>query len=176
MRQTIFFAVIVLIQFLCALFFVSDILLTALNIRATPIPWHIRELLEIGASVGLILGVVVGGIILSNTLNKSRKSEEKLRLVSAAFMDVVAEKFVEWRLTAAEKDVALFLLKGMSTHEIAVLRQTSEGTVKAQTNAIYRKSGVTGRPQLFSLFIDDLMDDVALPKKLEQVKVTYAAK
>jgi DNA-binding CsgD family transcriptional regulator len=45
----------------------------------------------------------------------------------------------------------------MSTQEIAELRQTSEGTVKAQTNAIYRKAGVSGRPQLLSLFIDELM-------------------
>mgnify|MGYP001601573312 FL=1 len=174
MRQTIFFAVIVIVQFFCALFFVSDILLTVLNIRATPIAWHIRELLEIGASIGLILGVIVGGVALSRTLQKSRESEEKLRLVSAAFMDVVDEKFGEWSLTAAEKDVALFLLKGMSTQEISDLRQTSEGTVKAQTNAIYRKAEVTGRPQLLSLFIDDLMDDVSLPAKSEAM--TYAAK
>ena len=60
--------------------------------------------------------------------------------------------------------MALFAIKGMSTQEIASLRATSEGTVKAQTNAIYRKAGVTGRPQLLSLFIDDLMDDEALPR------------
>ena len=39
------------------------------------------------------------------------------------------------------------------------MRGTSEGTVKAQTNAIYRKAGVTGRPQLLSLFIDELMGE-----------------
>ncbi len=57
--------------------------------------------------------------------------------------------------------MALFAIKGMSTQEIATLRWTSEGTVKAQTNAIYRKAGVTGRPQLLSLFIEDLMDDTS---------------
>jgi hypothetical protein len=31
--------------------------------------------------------------------------------------------------------------------------------VKAQTNAIYRKAGVTGRSQLLSLFIDEMMRD-----------------
>jgi len=59
----------------------------------------------------------------------------------------------------SEKDVALFAIKGMSTAEIATMRSTSEGTVKAQTNAIYRKAGVTGRSQLLSLFIEDLMRD-----------------
>ena len=43
--------------------------------------------------------------------------------------------------------------------------------MKAQTNAIYRKAGVSGRPQLLSLFIDDLMrDDVT-----EQVRPKSAA-
>jgi DNA-binding NarL/FixJ family response regulator len=53
----------------------------------------------------------------------------------------------------------------MSTAEIATLRNTSEGTVKAQTNAIYRKAGVTGRPQLLSLFIEDLMRSDPAPAK-----------
>jgi len=51
----------------------------------------------------------------------------------------------------------------MSTQEIASLRGTAGGTVKAQTNAIYRKAGVTGRSQLLSLFIEDLMDEDMLP-------------
>ena len=55
--------------------------------------------------------------------------------------------------------MALFAIKGLSTAEIAALRQTSEGTVKAQTNAIYRKAGVSGRSQLLSVFIEDLMRD-----------------
>ena len=57
--------------------------------------------------------------------------------------------------------MALFAIKGMSVPEIARLRQTSEGTVKAQTAAIYRKAGVSGRPQLLSLFIEDMMGEGA---------------
>ena len=67
------------------------------------------------------------------------------------------DRFETWALTPAERDVALFAIKGMSTGEIAKLRATSEGTVKAQTNAIYRKAGVSGRPQLLSLFIEELL-------------------
>ena len=146
------------IQLFCAVFFVSDIVMTILGVRASPIAWHMRELLEIGAAIGLILGVLLGVVVLYRAMKRSNESEERLRLLSSAFMDVVDEKFAEWTLTAAEKDVALFLLKGMSTQEISDLRQTSEGTVKAQTNAIYRKADVTGRPQFLSLFIDDLME------------------
>ncbi|MBL9053073.1 MAG: helix-turn-helix transcriptional regulator, partial [Tabrizicola sp.] len=85
------------------------------------------------------------------------RAEERLRRASGAFAELLQERFAEWGLTASERDVALFAIKGMSTAEIAGLRSTSEGTVKAQTNAIYRKAGVSGRSQLLSLFIDDLM-------------------
>ena len=84
-------------------------------------------------------------------------------------MELLEERFAEWGLTPAESDVALFAIKGMTTAEIASLRKTSEGTVKAQTNAIYRKAGVSGRSQLLSLFIEDLMrDDGTLRVKLAQ--------
>lgn len=118
-----------------------------------------REALEIGAAVGLVLGVVVGGLMLRRALRDRHRAEEQLRRASGAFADLLQERFEEWGLTPSEKHVALFAIKGMSTAEIAQLRSTSEGTVKAQTNAIYRKAGVTGRPQLLSLFIEDLMRD-----------------
>ena len=54
--------------------------------------------------------------------------------------------------------MAWFTIKGLPIAEIARLRQTSEGTVKAQSNAIYRKAGVNGRTQLLSLFLEDLID------------------
>ena len=42
---------------------------------------------------------------------------------------------------------------------VSDLQATSEGTVKAQMNAIYRSARVSGRSQLLSLFIDDLIRD-----------------
>lgn len=146
-----------LIQALCAFFFVSDILSSVLGIRTTPISWEMRELVEIGAAVGLVLGVALGAVLLRRTLRERNQAEARLRRASVAFMDLLQERFAEWGLTPSERDVALFAIKGMSTSEIAALRTTSEGTVKAQTNAIYRKAGVSGRSQLLSLFIDDLM-------------------
>jgi DNA-binding CsgD family transcriptional regulator len=145
-------------QALCAFFFVSDILSSVLGLRATPISWQARELLELGAAVGLVLGSVMGALALRRTLRERNLARESLRRASGAFMELLAERFADWGLTPAEQDVALFAIKGLSTAEIAALRATSEGTVKAQTNAIYRKAGVTGRPQLLSLFIEDLIN------------------
>lgn len=147
--------VVVVVQLLCAIFFVSQILASVLGVA--PISWQLHELIEVGAALGLLLGVGLGWIVLRRTLARNIAVEDQLRLASGAFMEVLEERFSKWELTPAERDVALFAIKGMSTQEIATLREVSEGTVKAQTNAIYRKAGVAGRTQLLSLFIDDLM-------------------
>lgn len=155
---------IVLVQAVCAIFFVSDILSSVLGLRSHPIAWEMRELIEIGASVGLLLGLGLGAVALFGALRRSRRAERRLRAASGAFMELLEEQFDAWALTPAERDVALFCVKGLSTAEIAGLRKTSEGTVKAQTAAIYRKAGVSGRPQLLSLFIEDLMGEALLPE------------
>ncbi len=157
-------AVVFIIQAFCAIFFVSDILTSVLGLQSAPLSWRVRELLELGAAVGLILGLILGAVLLFRALRERNLAQEKLRRASGAFLDLLEENFSEWALSPAERDVALFAIKGMSTAEIAVLRRTSEGTVKAQTNAIYRKAGVTGRPQLLSLFIEDLMRDDVVPR------------
>ncbi|MBU9699023.1 helix-turn-helix transcriptional regulator [Rhodobacteraceae bacterium HSP-20] len=152
-------AAVLVVQALCAVFFVSDILSSLLGIYTRPLAWEIRELLEILAATGLILGLLLGAVMFQRIMRERNVAQERLRRASGAFMDLLEERFTEWALTPAERDVALFAIKGLSTSEIATLRATSEGTVKAQTNAIYRKAGVSGRPQLLSLFIDDLMRD-----------------
>lgn len=159
MGSRIILVAVFFLQAFSAFFFVSDIALGVLGFRAQPISWQTRELLEIGAAVGLLLGFFFGAVVLAYTLRRTRLAEAKLRVASGAFMELLRERFGEWELTPAEQDVALFSIKGLSIQEIATLRNTSEGTVKAQTNAIYRKAGVSGRPQLLSLFIDDLMTD-----------------
>lgn len=146
---------IVLVQLFCAIFFVSQILSSVFGVA--PISWQLYELIELGAALGLLLGVGFGWVVLRRTMARNVVVEDQLRVASGAFMDVLEERFATWKLTPAERDVALFAIKGMSTQEIAGLRNVSEGTVKAQTNAIYRKAGVAGRTQLLSLFIDDLM-------------------
>lgn len=150
---------ILVVQIVCAAFFVSGILFSILGVQVAPFSWRFMELVEIGAAIGLLLGVGLGAFLLRASLRRTRAVEKALRMASGAFMDLVQERFREWNLTPAEGDVALFALKGFTIAEIAGLRDTSEGTVKAQTNAIYRKAGVNGRPQLLSLFVEDLMAD-----------------
>jgi DNA-binding CsgD family transcriptional regulator len=157
-----FMRIIVLLQVVFSIFFLSDILANIIGLRSKPISWRARELIEIGAALGLILGALLGAIALVRSNARTKRVEAQLRAAAGAFADLVDERFNDWGLTPAEFDVAWFAMKGMSTQEIAALRDTSEGTVKAQSNAIYRKAGVSGRYQLLSLFVDELMNEAAV--------------
>lgn len=66
-------------------------------------------------------------------------------------------QLTRWNLTAAEKEVALLLLKGLSLKEIADVRSVSEKTARTQSFSIYAKSGLNGRAQLSAFFLEDLM-------------------
>ena len=140
--------------YLCDVLFVDD---PIFYFRICPLQLHIYELVEIGAAVGLFLGVLFGVLLLRKMMVRNTHIEDQLRLASGAFMEVLDEYFTAWGLTLAERDVALFAIKGMSTSEMADLRDVSEGTIKAQTNAIYCKANVLSRTQLLSLFIDELI-------------------
>jgi DNA-binding CsgD family transcriptional regulator len=159
MRGRLAFGAVLLIQVLCASVFMADLLSSALPFIPAPTGWRGRELIEILAAIGLLTGIALSAVLISRTAGQRNRAEESLRRASGAFVTLLEERFGEWGLTAAERDVSIFLIKGMNTAEIATLRATSEGTVKSQTNAIYRKAGVTGRQQLLSLFIEDLIGD-----------------
>lgn len=155
-QKKLILALVMAVQVACTLFFVAGVLKDSLGMDGALL-FKNRMAAQVGAAIGLSLGVAMGWIALRRSLRYSRLVEEKLRVASGAFMELLSDRFDQWGLTPAERDVALFALKGLSTHDIAEMRHTSEGTVKAQSNAIYRKAGVSGRPQLMSLFIDDLM-------------------
>ena len=69
----------------------------------------------------------------------------------------IERQFKRWNLSAAEAEIGLFLLKGLSLKEIATIRETSERTVREQARALYRKSGLSGRSSLSAFFLEDLL-------------------
>jgi len=88
----------------------------------------------------------------------SKKSSEELNKAKRDFGIVISKQFSIWRLTQSESDVALFLLKGFNTKEIANLRGTSEKTTRNQLSSIYLKAEVSGKQALIAWFIDDLLN------------------
>lgn len=69
----------------------------------------------------------------------------------------IGEQFEAWGLTAAEREVALLLLKGHSHKAIAKQTGRSPQTVRQHAAAVYRKADLTGRAELAAFFLEDLM-------------------
>jgi len=63
----------------------------------------------------------------------------------------------KWGLSPAEREIALFLLKGYTTKEIAHHLGKSERTVRQHCSAVYKKSGIAGRAELSAFFLEDLL-------------------
>lgn len=146
------------LQGFCALFFLADVVFDLMGFE-NALGGVEHHSLELAAVVALGLGVVVTALELRKVQRRQRRIARQLRAASGAFWELMEEYFDDWSLTPSERDVAVLAIKGLSIAEIAGIRQTKAGTIKAQCNAIYAKAGVTGRPQLLSLFIEELMGE-----------------
>ncbi len=147
----------VIIQCLCAVAVVANLVVSVLGHDGAAGNWRLREALEISAALGLIIGTVLGIRAVMSAHRNQKTAETALRAASGAFAAAVDDRFKQAKLTRAEHEVAWFIVKGFSIKEAADLRGTSEGTIKSQCNAIYRKLDVTGRAQLLSVLVEDIL-------------------
>lgn len=140
--------------------------------------WHV--VIEAGAGLAALFGIfyfLKDSFNLKHRLSDSLSENIKLKKEAHDWKQE-AQKYIEglsqsidlqltkWQLSAAEKEVALLLLKGLSLKEIADIRQTSEKTTRAQSMSIYSKSGLSGRSELAAFFLEDLL----LPQRINNSK------
>ena len=131
--------------------------------------WHIiiESIIALSALFGIYY-LMQGHYRLLRNFEKEQKFSAELekealrwKKISGSYLkglsNEIDKQLTSWGLTKAEKDVAFFLLKGLSIKEIAALRYTSVKTVRTQTNAIYAKSGLSGRSELSAFFLEDLL-------------------
>jgi len=120
---------------------------------------HVWEVLIIGL---LLATIIVIGIEAFRLSEQNKTLEENRDRASKAFRDLLDEYFNRWGFSGAEREVTQLILKGCTIAEIAEIRGAAEGTIKAQTNAIYRKSGYANKTQLLSAFLEDLTDGASV--------------
>lgn len=75
----------------------------------------------------------------------------------------IEAQFSRWHLTDAEREVALLLLKGLSSKQIAAVRAVSERTIHEQARSVHAKAGLTGRAALSAFFLEDLLAPIEDP-------------
>lgn len=81
----------------------------------------------------------------------------EVRDLARGLSEAIDRQLESWQLTAAEKDVALLLLKGLSMKEVAGVRGASERTVRKQAQAVYAKAGLSNRAELSAFFLEDIL-------------------
>jgi DNA-binding CsgD family transcriptional regulator len=146
------------------------------DLRAGTSPGHIAievtaMLVALGGAVALwrrLLGAGRRARALESTLSVARSELSRARADLAGFRSeseaamrglgaAIDRQFERWDLSSAEREVALLLLKGLASKEVAGVRGTSERTVRQQALSVYRKAGLAGRAELAAFFLEDLL-------------------
>jgi DNA-binding CsgD family transcriptional regulator len=134
-------------------------------------------LLTIGSAVGVALLVQrtqaqhEEQIALLRDLEIARAEGEdwrrKVQSHLAGLKGAMDKQFEAWGMTAAEREVGLLILKGLSHKEIAALRATTDATVRQQAQAIYRKANLPGKTAFSAYFLEDLF----VPEAIEDDRI-----
>lgn len=159
-RRATTLAVIIIAQALCALFFLSDVIADFAEGGHLD---SVHLVAETIVTVALTVGVIYLMLELRQLLVRMDHMEIGLRAARGEMVEVIRVFFDRWKLSPAERDVALFLIKGLDNGAIASLRGTAKGTIRAQSTAIYAKAGVVNRAQLVSVFLEELLANDEVP-------------
>jgi DNA-binding NarL/FixJ family response regulator len=151
------------VQLVCAVFFVADAAQDFME-EGGGGQIDIHLLIETAATLSLLAAIWFEARLLRDLWHRKASLEKSLADASGEVHAVIVEQFAEWDLSPAETDIAMLLVKGLGTQDIAGIRGSAEGTIKAHFNAIFRKAGVHSRTELLSVLIDRL-----LGKRLENV-------
>lgn len=122
------------------------------------VPWSVMEVIEVTASIGMLLGVFSTFALVSQGQRRIQDVEMKVEAASGEFNNYLKSQFEEWGLSPTEKNITILVIKGFSNQEIADLRGTSESTVKSQMSSIFRKSNTSSRNQLVTWMLEDVID------------------
>ena len=155
-RRLLFVISVTLLQMLAAGFFVADSLVDT-QLPAAQLPSDMSWF-EAGIAAALFVGVLLGALQTRRLLHEAGERERIITVAQGAVAQVISQRFYEWALTAAESDVALFALKGCTIAEIARMRGSAEGTIRAQLSQVYAKAGVSSQALLMATLIDELIE------------------
>ena len=153
---------------------------------------NISTLLDVTVEVVTLSCVLRAAYIASRMLKREHDSNTKLKQnlieskqdalhlqakVNDYILDFQQQLLIqldEWNLSKSEKEIAILLLKGKSSKDIATIRRTSERTIRNQCQAIYAKSGLAGRNEIAPFFFTELLKNIKLEDLSEANSHIYA--
>lgn len=162
---------LVAIQAFCIAVFLVDVGYEAHQALVSPQQRGFGRIAHVASEGVALVFLVFGYVIAHAQLLRVRqaKAENKRLLMSlrGQFDTLIMGQFAKWSLSKAESDIALLSLRGMKICEIARMRATAEGTIKAQLSAVYHKSGLGSRTELLAYFMDEFLDFSANPFQMD---------
>ncbi len=150
------------------------VLLLTLEIVTEGDELELFDVLVDAVAILLTIGAAVGVALLAQRMHSQH--EEKLALIRdleiaraegedwrnkvqshlAGIRIEMEKQFEEWGMTAAEQEIGMLILKGLTHKEVASLRGTTEATVRQQAQSIYQKSNLPGKTAFSAYFLEDL--------------------
>lgn len=156
------------------------VVLMTLEVVTEDDPFDLADFLGDALQTALIVAAATGVSMLTGRFERERDEKVTLRRdlemakkegaawreqaqgYVAGLGEEIEKQFETWKLTAAEREIGLLMLKGFSHGEISSLRGTTEATVRHQARAVYQKSHLNGRAAFCAYFLEDL-----LPSRLQ---------
>lgn len=159
-RNAVFLGMAVLLG--CMAFFGFDVVADIVEHGLQGTSYTAGELVHLVFEMMAVAGLWYAAVTLRAYLRllqaEAGRSRETIHMLRGNFDAVLREKFEEWGLTTAERDVTLLIIRGLSVADIAAARHTAHGTIKAQSTSIFRKIGVGSKTELMSAIIDEFLD------------------
>ncbi len=153
-RRATTLAGLIIVQAICAMFFLGDLLFDLSDGDSSD---NVHLIFEAIATIILASGVVYMMRELRELFNRVDAMEFGIRAARGEMAQLIETFFDQWQLTPSEREIALLVLKGIDNDSIAKMRGTAKGTVRAQCTQIYAKAQVDGRSQFLSVFLEELL-------------------
>ena len=151
-KNIYFIIAIIFVQTLSSGFFIVDAVMDYVQGNL-----NFMQIVETVAAIFLVVAIIFEIQYVRMILHNQEKLERSHAILSKEFHTILESQYDEWALTASERDIATLTIKGLNIAQIADVRQNAEGTVKTHLNAIYRKSGMSGRHDLLSSLLENLL-------------------
>lgn len=146
----------------CSVFFAVDVVVDVSTGEGNGLVASVHLIVETIATLSILFSLVFLRDYIR--MNGEREAEilDSLSELKKGLNHLILKRIDELCLTPAEAEVAVLTIKGLSILEIAELRNTSSGTVKAQQHSVYQKAGVKSRAELILNCIEEVTDSSPL--------------
>ena len=145
----------------CGLFFTIDVVMDFFSNAESPLNPNtslIHFLIESLASISIIGVIFLLLDYIKISTQRERQMLESLDQLKQGVSHVITQHLESLGLSPAELEIGQLLIKGFNLNEIADLRGTSLGTVKAQAHAVYQKANINSRADLLSQCLEEVLD------------------